>query len=188
MIAQAAARPADGGLGRLFGDSLRYGVLDAANRLGAVLLVPLYTRVLAPADYGAMDLVLTLGMVALGVLFLGQDHALLFRWNQAPDAARRREVASAAAAAAVLAVTAGTAALLAVRGVVARAVVPGAPAAPELVALALLALPVIAVNHVQLTVLRMRRAFGAYAALSAGTLLLTVGLNLWLLLGRGMGV
>jgi O-antigen/teichoic acid export membrane protein len=181
-------RPAGGGLGRLFGDSLRYGALDAANRLGAVLLVPLYTRVLAPADYGVMDLVLTLGMVALGAFFLGQDHALLVRWNQAPDAARRREVASAAAAAAVLSVTAATAALLAARGTVARVVVPGAPAAEELVALALLALPLLAVNHVQLTVLRMRRAFGAYAALSVGTLLLTLALNLWLLLGEGTGV
>lgn len=175
-------------LAQLGRDSLVYGVLDVANRFVGIFLVPLYTRVLAPADYGSLDLVTTLGMVVAAVLFLGLDTALLYRFNATDDAEERRRVVTATFAASLLSVTAGAALLFAVRGPLGAAAIPGEPGAARLVALALAVLPLQAANQVQLILLRIRRSFRAYAVLSLGMVLLTVALNLLFVVAMRMGV
>jgi O-antigen/teichoic acid export membrane protein len=176
------------GLRALGRDSLVYGVLDVANRFVGIFLVPLYTRVLAPADYGSLDLVTTLAMVVSAVLFLGLDTALLYRFNATDDAEERRRIVSAAFAATLLSVTAGAALLFVLRAPLAAAAVPGEPGAARFLALALAVLPLQAANQVQLLLLRIRRSFRAYAALSLGVLLLTIALNLLFVVGMRMGV
>lgn len=177
-----------GRLAQLGRDSLVYGVLDVANRFVGIFLVPVYTRVLAPADYGSLDLVTTLAMVVSAVLFLGLDTALLYRFNATDDAEERRRIVTAALAATLLSVTAGAALLFVLRVPLAEHAVPGEPGAARFVALALAALPLQAANQVQLVLLRIRRAFRAYAVLSLGMLLLTVGLNLLFVVAMRMGV
>ncbi|HET7462308.1 MAG TPA: lipopolysaccharide biosynthesis protein [Longimicrobium sp.] len=169
-------------------DSLVYGLLDVANRFVGIFLVPLYTRVLAPADYGVLDLVTTLGMVASAVLFLGLDSALLFRFNETDDADERRRVVTAANAATLLSVVAGALLMYVARGPLARAAVPGGTGAGALVALAAAALPLQAANQVQMVLLRVRRAYRRYAVLSLGMLLLTIALNVWFVVALRMGV
>ena len=57
---------------RLASDSLIYGLGSVANQALAILLLPLYTRFLTPADYGSLALISAAGAVlglaaALGV-------------------------------------------------------------------------------------------------------------------------
>ena len=48
---------------RLLKDSAVYGLAGAASRFVAVLLVPVYTRVFTPAEYGQLDLILTISVI-----------------------------------------------------------------------------------------------------------------------------
>ena len=49
-------------------DTLYYGVGNAIKKLISFLLLPLYTRVLTPSDYGILDTVGT-GVMILTILF-----------------------------------------------------------------------------------------------------------------------
>jgi len=51
-------------------DSAIYGVANMTTRGVQLLLVPLYTRVLAPSDYGSVDMMGVVGAVAMSVLTL----------------------------------------------------------------------------------------------------------------------
>ncbi|MBK9483526.1 MAG: hypothetical protein IPO02_16455 [Bacteroidetes bacterium] len=44
-------------LKQLAGESLIYGISSMLSRFSGIFLVPLYTRLLLPADYGALSLV-----------------------------------------------------------------------------------------------------------------------------------
>lgn len=48
---------------RLLKDSAVYGLAGAAGRFASVLLVPIYTRVFTPAEYGQLDLILTISVI-----------------------------------------------------------------------------------------------------------------------------
>lgn len=176
-------------LARLGRDSLFYGVLDAANRFVGIFLVPLYTRVLSPADYGGFDLVNTLAVVAYTVFCLGLDSALSFHYHAAGDeeGARRRAAVTALYAWGG-ATLAGALLLAAVRGPVAAVALPQVPGAPYLLLLAALSLPLQAVTQVQMLVLRLRFSFRRYAVLSLGLLLTTVALNAYFVLYLRRGV
>ncbi len=51
-------------------DSLVYGLASVLSKGLAIFLLPLYTRVLSPGDYGAYDLLITLGALANVVVAL----------------------------------------------------------------------------------------------------------------------
>lgn len=175
-------------LARLGRDSLVYGVLDAANRFVGIFLVPLYTRVLSPADYGGFDLVNTLVAVAYTIFALGLDSALSFYYNAAGDGAPRRRAASTAMYTWVAVTLVGALLLVAARGPVSAVALPEVPRASYLLLLAALSLPLQAVTQVQMLVLRLRFSFRGYAVLSLGLLLTTVALNAWFVLYQGRGV
>jgi len=87
------------GVGRrireLLGESVVYGISGAAAKFIAVFLVPLYTRVFTPAEYGVVELVgAALLLLEAGVV-LGLDNASA-RWFYDTDdpADRRRTIAS----------------------------------------------------------------------------------------------
>lgn len=175
-------------LARLGRDSLVYGVLDAANRFVGIFLVPLYTRVLSPADYGGFDLVNTLVAVAYTLFYLGLDSSLSFHYNAADGDGGRRRAASTALYTWTAAVAAGTLLLVLARGPVAAVALPEVPRASYLLLLAAVALPLQAVTQVQMLVMRLRFSFRRYAVLSLGLLLTTVALNAWFVLYQGRGV
>jgi O-antigen/teichoic acid export membrane protein len=169
-------------------DSLLYGILDVANRFAAFLLLPLYTRVLLPADYGRLDLAFTLTTVAIAGLTLGLDNALLFRFNETDDVGERRRIVTAATVACFLAMLSGALLLAALRVPLAAATLPGVPGGTRLVLLVAGALPLQGVNQIHMLLLRVRRDFTRYTILSLGTLLLLVGFNLAFLLVWHLGV
>ena len=70
--------------------SLIYGLGNYGVKLVGFLLIPVYTRYLAPADYGVMALVSTFGQALFIFLNLGQSTAL-FRFYYEDDTPEGRE-------------------------------------------------------------------------------------------------
>jgi O-antigen/teichoic acid export membrane protein len=169
-------------------DALVYGVLDVANRFVGIFLIPLYTRVLVPAEYGILDLVLTLVSIVYVVWSVGLDSALSYRYNRVDSEDEKRRVATTALATGTVLTIAGCAVLILMAGPVARLAIPGVAGAQYLLVLGALALPFQMVTQTQMLLLRLRFAFPRYAILSLGLLLTTVALNVWLVLFLRLGV
>lgn len=173
---------------RLGRDSLFYGALDVANRFVGIFLVPLYTRVLAPADYGTLDLITTLMTVLYALFYLGLDSALIYYYNRTDEVVERRRVATTAIATWTVTVSLGSLVLLLLRQPAARLAMPGIVDADQLIWLAALSLPLQALISVQTLMLRIRFAFKRFAFLSLGGLLTNVALNVYLVLVLRLGV
>lgn len=75
-------------------DSLVYGVSSLFSKGLALFLVPLYTRVLSPGDYGAYDLLITLGALVNLVVALEISQGLARFWAETPEVDARRRLAS----------------------------------------------------------------------------------------------
>lgn len=77
-------------------DGAIYALAAIASRGLAFLLVPLYTRLLAPVDYGALDLVVTFGLLVNLAVALEVGQGMARDWAEEPEAAARRRLASTA--------------------------------------------------------------------------------------------
>jgi O-antigen/teichoic acid export membrane protein len=71
-----------------------YAIGNALNRLGAFLLLPLYTRYLTPGEYGTLELFYALSALISTVLAVGLSHATLRFYFDYEDDADRRSVVS----------------------------------------------------------------------------------------------
>jgi len=81
-----------GQLGRLGRHSLIYGIGGLVSRIVAVLLLPVYTHYLTPADYGKIETLLALTTV-LGIILRAGISSAFFRFYfDAEDPAARRTV------------------------------------------------------------------------------------------------
>lgn len=81
-------------VGRFFKHSGIYAIGNALNRVGAFLLLPIYTRLLSPAEYGTLETLYLVSTVVSGVLGVGIAHATLRFYFDYKDAADRRSVVS----------------------------------------------------------------------------------------------
>jgi O-antigen/teichoic acid export membrane protein len=79
-------------LRRLGSQSLVYGLGGLVSRILAVLLLPLYTRYLTPADYGQVETLVALVAVLTIVLRLGISSAFFRFWFDAKTPAEHRTV------------------------------------------------------------------------------------------------
>ena len=81
-------------VGRFFRHSTVYAAGNALNRLGAFVLLPIYTRLLAPAEYGALETLYLVSAVISGILGVGIAHATLRFYFDYKDPADRKSVVS----------------------------------------------------------------------------------------------
>jgi O-antigen/teichoic acid export membrane protein len=81
---------------RLLRDGAVYALAAMVSRGVSFLLVPIYTRVLAPAQYGALELILTAGLLVTLVVALEVGQGMAREWAEQTDAAQRRALASTA--------------------------------------------------------------------------------------------
>jgi len=78
-------------LRRLSSQTLIYGLGDAISRFAALFLLPIYTRVLSPDDYGKLAIVTLFSTIVALVLDFGQRSALFrFYYDTDDPRARRR--------------------------------------------------------------------------------------------------
>ena len=84
-------------LKKLTGESLVYGLGQAAGRGLQMLLVPVFTRVFAPDAYGVIDLLGLVGSIAALLVIMGTDAALARFFYDAADSEARRVMISTSA-------------------------------------------------------------------------------------------
>ena len=74
----------------LWRDGVVYAAGTVLSRGIALLLLPLVTRVLSPAEYGALDMIVTIGVLINLVVPLETSQALARFWNERAEGAPRR--------------------------------------------------------------------------------------------------
>ena len=77
-------------------DSVLYGAAGILSRGISVLLVPLYTRVLSPGDYGSLDMLLAFGALVNLVVALEVTQAVARFYPDAATPAEKGSLASTA--------------------------------------------------------------------------------------------
>lgn len=75
-------------------DTIVYGLASVLSKGLGIFLIPIYTRVLSPADYGVYDLISTLGALVYLVVALEIVQGLARYWVEASDHISRRRLAS----------------------------------------------------------------------------------------------
>jgi O-antigen/teichoic acid export membrane protein len=171
---------------RLAKHSAVYGLGGLVSRILAVLLLPLYTRYLAPRDYGAVETLVALSAVLVTVLRLGLPSAFFrFYFDADGEGARLRLVRTSFWFTMAVA-TAALAAGLAGAGPLARALF-GSGDRTGLVAAAFVGLWA-QLNYEQMTALfRVEQRSLSFVIASIGNVLVTVGASLLLVVGLHKG-
>lgn len=154
-----------------------------AGKVVGLVLLPILTRLLTPAGYGSVDVLMTLGGALSATLMLGLDVAALRLWFDQPNpGARRGLIATWYAITLGMALAAGS--IIAVNsGAISAALFRGFDLQPAVYAIAVF----VGVNNIEtiaLTVLRAQGRAGWFAAINGGVLLLyailaTALLELW---------
>ena len=166
-----------------------YAVGQILSRVASLLLLPLYTRVLTPADYGCVAILdLTAGILAV-VLGAGMSSAVTrFHFDAEHEADRRRVWWTG------LIYLAGASAVLVVPMWLARGWIADVTLGSEVAdgakfyTLALLTLVLGAFGEVFDAYLRVRKWSGIYILLSLSRLLINVALNVYFLVELRWGI
>jgi len=175
-----------GQLGRLGRHSLIYGIGGLVSRVVAVLLLPVYTHFLTPADYGKIETLIALTTV-LGIILRAGISSAFFRFYfDATDATARRTVLRTSFWFTMGAGTLGLALLLAFAAPISDVLFDTTSAA-NLVRAAGVALWA-TVNYEQLTSLfRVEERSVAFVCASLANVFLTIGITLLLVVWLDKG-
>ncbi len=79
---------------RLFSDTLIYGGAAILSRGLSLIVLPIYTRILSPADYGVLDMIFVIGSFATLLVALEINQALARFYADAESAEAKRRMAS----------------------------------------------------------------------------------------------
>jgi O-antigen/teichoic acid export membrane protein len=165
-----------GYLRRLATTGAAYTASSVLSKLLAVALLPVYTRYLTPADYGAAEVVLA-SVIAVSILVrLGLIEALL-RFYYLPDVDRPAVVRTGFAAL-FWATTAAALILLPFAEPISEALLDQAD--PELVRLGVLGLWTLTLWEYALTLLRVDERARAYFGLTVLNVVATIPVTVWL--------
>jgi O-antigen/teichoic acid export membrane protein len=168
-------------------DTSVYGLVSAARSLVGLLLVPIYTRVFLPGDYGQIDTLTTLVAFLTLAATLGMDTAAaLYFYDNAGEADRGAMVTTA------IITRVGLSALLAgIISLLAPAIAQmlfGNAFAASTIRIAVWTAPANALAGFLIELLRLSRRPWIYAGLAVANLLLGVGLSILFVVRLGWGV
>jgi len=79
-------------LTKVFGETVVYGVTGVVSTLASVFLVPIYTRILTPTEYGVSALLTTLFAIIAVVANMGMSSAIFYTYFKAKDGKQKRAV------------------------------------------------------------------------------------------------
>jgi O-antigen/teichoic acid export membrane protein len=174
-----------GYLRRLLATGAAYQVADAVSKLIALALLPLYTQHLRPTDYGTAELLLTTIILVSILVRAGLGEALVrFHFLDADPDRRRRLARTATGTLLILTTVVAGAAALAAGPLSELLLGESHPAELRAAALGLWAFTNLELAYALLRVQERARAF---ATASLANVLLTVGLTVYLVVGRDQG-
>jgi len=172
---------------RFFKDAATYAVSGMATTFIGVVMVPIYTRVFTPSEYGALDLINTL--LAFLILFgmMGQPSAVgRFYVDAESDLDRRLYASTSGVFVFLLAAVVAAIGLLA-RGPVADFLLGTRVYGPALV-VAMMTFPFTVLFRFLQNMLKWRQEPLRYLLVSVGAMVLGLGLTIYLVVVAGMGV
>lgn len=179
--------PGQKDVGRFFRHSTIYALGNAVNRLGAFVLLPIYTHYLSVPEYGRLELFYVVAAIAQGLLSVGIAHATLrFYFDYAEERDRRAVISTNLIAATAIGAL-GVLPVVLVAEPLARWVFQDATMAPGLV-LVLASVVLELASQVCLSYLRARERSLLFVGVAIGKLLLQVAVNAILVVGYGAGV
>lgn len=174
-------------LKHLSGLSLLYVIADILSRGSAILLVPLYTRFMAPSDYGILALASVISSFLVMALSFGGTSVVQRFYHQFTDAKERAQFLGTfwifliAVPGMVLAGT------FVFGGAIFGAVFESLPLHPYIELILGISYLNIAFGTVLPSLFRAREQGMRYLALSLGTMALTIAFTLYLVVFRGLG-
>lgn len=171
---------------RFIQQAFGYGAGMVLNRFAGFVLVPIYTRLLSPADYGALDVVTTFSTMVTIFVFLGLDSAVIRFFFDTDDPAHQARVMGTGFWTVLAWTGLLTTLALLFAGPLARLV--GNPAYERYLRIALLTIPFTVLHSFQLVMLRVRFDLARYNALAIGNLIAGAGLSVTLVAILRMGV
>jgi O-antigen/teichoic acid export membrane protein len=173
--------------GRLIGATMVYGLGEALNRFANLLLLPLFTAYLSPADYGIIALLAFIPFLARAVFTLGLDVAVGIAYFERPDDAHRSAVIWTAIAVLVASVAVLLLTALPGAGAISRIVLRAGEHA-GLVPLAVLTGAASILVQPFMQRLQFQGRARLYVLLSVASTLSGIGLAVLLVVGSGRGV
>lgn len=174
------------GFRRLLGDAVVYGATTAGAQSVQILMVPLYTRALTPAAYGAVEAVIALTAIAGLVLGMQVDSAMARYYYQAARDERRGLAGTGLALIAIASLLGMVALIWAARPI--AAFLTGSEADAGAVTLAFLSIPGRLIATYLLLIFRLERQRGRYALVGVGWVVLSVLASIAFVAGLGWGL
>jgi O-antigen/teichoic acid export membrane protein len=174
-----------GYLRRLARTGAAYTASSVLAKLIALFTLPLYTKYVSPAGFGQAEVIATT-VIVLSILFrLGAIEAFL-RFYFLREGHDPREVTRTAFWGLLATTTAGVLICLALSGVLTTVLLRNAPGAEELVRIGIVWFWFSTFYELLLALFRVEEKALAYALATSANVVLTVGLTLWLVIGRDL--
>jgi O-antigen/teichoic acid export membrane protein len=180
-----------GYLRRLATTGAAYTAASIVSKVIAVVLLPLYTRYLTPADYGAAEVMFAAVVSASIIVRFGLIEAVLRFYYQ--DSEEPRRVIASSFAALFWLSTAAVAILMPFAKPLSEALLDGSPAemarisATQLTQISIAGLWVLTMSEFLLTLFRLEERARAYFVTTILNVLATIGLTVVLVVGAGDG-
>jgi O-antigen/teichoic acid export membrane protein len=172
-----------GYLRRLATTGAAYTASSVISKLIAVALLPLYTRYLTPADYGAAEVLVTGVIAASIVIRLGIIEALLRVYYQAGE--EPGQVVKTAFASLLWTTTIGLLVALPLAEPLSRLLLDHSD--PDLMRIAIFGLWVFTMFEFLTALFRIDERAKAYFAFTVANVLVTIPVTVWLVVGEGKG-
>src|SRR5215208_4377463 len=172
-----------GYLRRLATTGAAYTASSVISKLIAVALLPLYTRYLTPADYGAAEVLITGVIAASIVIRLGIIEALLrcyYQADEVPD-----QVVKTAFASLLWTTTIGLAVAIPLAEPLSRLLLDHSD--PDLMRIAIFGLWVFTMFEFLTALFRIDERAKAYFAFTVANVLVTIPVTVWLVVGEDKG-
>jgi O-antigen/teichoic acid export membrane protein len=172
-----------GYLRRLATTGAAYTASSVISKLIAVALLPLYTRYLTPADYGAAEVLITGVIAASIVIRLGIIEALLRFYYQAGE--EPGQVVRTAFASLLWTTTIGMAVAMPLAEPISKLLLDHSD--PGLVRIAIFGLWVFTIYEFLTALFRIDERAKAYFAFTVANVLITIPVTVWLVVGEDRG-
>lgn len=178
-------------LKRVFKDTVVYGLGSLIPKAAGIILVPIYTRFLVPADYGIISLATMITTMVSNVMLLGQQGSLTLFLRQLENEGREDEARSLVFSAVAFVLVAGGL-LLAILMAVGPAITPVVVGQPKFtyepfMRIALLtAFATLPFGMLQ-AVNRSRGQSGTHTALQLASFALNTGITIWFVVSLRQG-
>lgn len=175
-----------GYLRRLARTGSAYTASSVLAKLIALFTLPIYTKYISPAGFGQVEVIAST-VIVLSILFrLGAIEAFL-RFYFLSTEHDPRKVVQTAFWGLLVTSSLGVALCLPLSAPISDALLRGAPGAQTLVEIGVIWFWFATFYELLLALFRVEERAGAYALATSANVVITVGLTLWLVIGRDMG-